>query len=104
MHQILRTLEQHSDALIDELADEVGFTETEAVLFLREVTPDLLASYVWQSSQLTPERLAQPDVSRDVLGSMSGDRLAPRVGLSSARTWAGLRALVPAVLRATDAP
>ena len=102
MHQILKTLEQHSGTLIDELADEVGFTETEATVFLREAAPDLVASYVWQSSRFTPERLASPFVAREVLGSMNGDRLAPRVGQSSTRTWAGLRALVPAVLRATS--
>lgn len=101
MHQIIRTLEQHSGALIHELADEVGFTETEASVFLREAAPDLVASYVWQSSRFTPDRLSSPVVAREVLGSINGNRLAPRVGQSSSRTWAGLRALVPAVLRAS---
>ena len=102
MHQIIKTLAQHSGALIHELTDEVGFTEGEATVFLREAAPDLIASYVWQSSRHTPERRASPTVAREVLGSMNGDRLAPRVGQSSTRTWAGLRALVPAVLRATS--
>ena len=103
MHKILETLEQHSGELIHELSDEVGFTETEAAVFLKEATPDLLASYVWQSARFSSGRAAPPVVAREVLGSMNGERLAPRVGQSSSRTWAGLRALVPAVLRASSA-
>jgi hypothetical protein len=103
MHRILQTLENHSGELIHELEDEVGLTEAEATVFLREAAPELLASYVWQSSRRTPEELESPSCTRDLLASMSGARLASRVGLSSARTWDGLRALVPAVLRAAHA-
>ena len=105
MHQIKRTLEEHSDELIDELTDGIGLTQTEAVLFLREAGPALIASYVWHSSTLPPSGLATEQGARELLSGMSGRHLAPRVGLSSARTWDGLRALVPAVLRAgSDEP
>jgi hypothetical protein len=105
MHQIMRTLEEHSDELIDELTDGIGLTQTEAVLFLREAGPALIASYVWQSSILPPSGLATEHGARELLSGISGRDLAPRVGLSSARTWDGLRALVPAVLRAgSDEP
>jgi hypothetical protein len=100
MHRILETLESHSGEFIHELEDEVGLTESEAVALLREAGPVLLASYVWHSSTRTPEEFGTPSSARDVLASMSGESLASKVGLSSARTWDGLRALVPAVLRA----
>ena len=95
MHEILKTLDEHSGELIHELTDEVGLTETEAREFLRQ------ASFVGQSPRIAPERLATPDSVRDVLTFMSGDRLARQTGISSRRAWDGLRALVPAVLRAT---
>ena len=101
MHQILKTLEEHSSELIDELTDGIGLTETEAAVFLREAGPALIASYVWRSSTLSPGAMASPNGARELLSGISGRQLAPRVGLSSARTWDGLRALVPAVLRVT---
>jgi len=101
LHETLRTLAEHSGELIDELTDQVGMTEAEAREFLRRAGPALVASFVWQSSTLTPERFATPDSARDVLSFMSGDRLAEQVGLTSRRAWDGLRTLVPAVLRAT---
>jgi hypothetical protein len=101
MHLILKTLHDHSGELIHELTDEVGLTESEAKEFLRRAGPALVASCVWQSSTLTPDRLGLPSSVRDVLAGMSGERLAAEVGLSSARAWDGLRMVVPAVLRAT---
>ncbi len=101
MHEILKTLDEHSGELIHELTDEVGLTESEAREFLRQAGPAVVASFVWRSSTLAPDRLGTLDSAREVLSFMSGDRLAQQVGLSSRRTWDGLRALVPAVLRAT---
>jgi hypothetical protein len=100
MHRILDTLESHSGEFIHELEDGAGLTESEATALLREAGPVLLASYVWQSSTRTPEELGSPSSARDLLACMSGQRLASKVGLSTARTWDGLRTLVPAVLRA----
>ena len=94
MHRILQTLHEHAGELIHELTDGVGLTEAEADEFLRQAGPALVASCVWQSSTLPPDRLANPAGARDVLAGMSGDRLASEVGV-------GLRTIVPSVLRAT---
>ena len=101
MHRILQTLHEHAGELIHELTDGVGLTEAEADEFLRQAGPALVASCVWQSSTLPPDRLANPAGARDVLAGMSGDRLAAEVGVSPARAWDGLRTIVPSVLRAT---
>ncbi len=103
MHEILTTLDEHSGDLFDELTDQGGFTEDEATVFLREARPAVVASWVWNSSQMPREALRSEEGLRALLSGMSGDLLAPRVGLSSARAWHGLRTLVPAVLRASRA-
>lgn len=103
MDLLERALREHGDSLTHQLADTVGLSRREAEVFLREAGSALLDSWRWQSDRLGGDPVRSKDGVRDLLAGISGRRLAPRVGLSSERTWEGLRALVPAVVRATAA-
>lgn len=96
-----QALTENSAELLGVLTDQAGFTVTEAEAFLREAAPVLLESYAWQSARPDTVQVGPWGTVQALLSGISGRALAPRVGLSSARTWDGLRALVPAVLRST---
>lgn len=94
-----RVLNEKSSELVHVLTVDTGMSRNQAELFLREAGPALIDSYRWQAEELAPEGLASPTAVRDLLSGISGRALAPKVGLSSERTWDGLRSLVPAVVR-----
>lgn len=103
MELLERALHEHGERLAGQLADAVGLSPEQAELFLREAGPALVDSWRWQADRLGADGAPSEDGARDLLAGISGRRLAPRVGLTSERTWEGLRALVPAVLRASFA-
>lgn len=96
-----RVLDENSGKLLDALRGEAGFTMAQAEAFLREAGPALIESYQWQAADLQAAHLGSPAAVRDLLAGISGRTLASRVGLSSARTWDGLRVLVPAAVCAS---
>lgn len=98
MENLEKVLEEQSGDLIDVLTFDAGMSRGQAEVFLREAGPALLDSYRWQASELHSD-LASPSSVRDLLAGINGRELAPRVGLPASRTWDGLRALVPAVVR-----
>jgi hypothetical protein len=97
MDRLERLLHERSDQLVDRVACDAGMSRDEAVAFLSAAGPDLIESYRWQSESWanTGDHRAQ---AREVLAIMNARKIGPRAGLSSERTWAGLRCLVPAVL------
>lgn len=99
MDIVQKVLSEQSSELVQVLTRDTGMSRRQAELFLREAGPALVASYRWQEEELAPEGLASPTAARDILSGISGRALAPKVGLSSERTWDGLRSLVPAVVR-----
>ena len=99
MDPLERVLKENSGRLIRELTGEVGLTEREAEVFLEEAGRALVESYRWHAAREGEDQLGTPEGVKDVLAGISGRELARRVGLSSARTWDGLRTLVPAVVR-----
>jgi hypothetical protein len=101
MDVLERVLREQTHELIDVLTFDAGMSRTEAEVFLREAGPALVDSYRWQASVLDEEGLSTPAAVRDLLAGINGRRLAPKVGLPTQRTWDGLRALVPAVVRST---
>jgi hypothetical protein len=101
MDLIERALSEHGASLAGQLADVVGLTRQEAEVFLREAGPALIDSWRWQADRMGADVVHSQDGVRDLLAGISGRRLAPRVGLTSERTWEGLRVLVPAVVRAS---
>lgn len=94
-----RVLNEKSSELVQVLTVDTGMSRSQAELFLREAGPALIDSYRWQAEGLAPDGLASPTAVRDLLSGISGRALAPKVGMSSERTWDGLRSLVPAVVR-----
>ena len=97
MDRLERLLHERSDQLAEHVAGDAGMSRDEAVAFLRAAGPDLVESYRWQSESWanTGDHGAQ---AREVLAIMNARKIGPSAGLSSERTWAGLRCLVPAVL------
>lgn len=97
MDRLERVLGERSSQLVDHLACDAGMSHDEAAALLQAATPDLVESYRWQSESWadTGDHVAQ---AREVLAIMNARTIGPRAGMSSARTWAGLRCLVPAVL------
>ncbi|MDE3002224.1 MAG: hypothetical protein OXU33_01945 [Gemmatimonadota bacterium] len=97
MERLERLLREHSMELVECVAGRTGMSQGEARAFLEAAGPELLASYRWQSDGWahTGDHAAQ---AREVLSVMNVREIGPRAGMSSERTWAGLRALVPAVL------
>ena len=97
MERLERLLREHSMELVECVAGQTGMSPGEARAFLEAAGPELLASYRWQSDGWahTGDHAAQ---AREVLSVMNVREIGPRAGMSSERTWAGLRALVPAVL------
>ena len=101
MDPLERVLHEHGESLADQLARTMGLSEAQAEIFLREAGSALIDSWRWQADRMGAESVCSEDGVRDLLSGISGRRLAPRVGLTSERTWEGLRTLVPAVLRAS---
>lgn len=103
MDTIKRTLSEQGPKLASCLQREVGFSHEEARNFVERAGAALLASYHWQEPELAGSEITSPRVVSDLLAGISGRCVAESVGLSQARAWEGLRALVPAVARSTTA-
>ena len=73
----------------------------EAKRFLRAASRALIASYEWNRSSRRPIDLHAEDAAGDLLGVIHGRALAAQLRLSPARTWAGLRVIVPMVVDAS---
>lgn len=106
MDRLERLLHERSEQLVSRVVGDAGMSRDEAAALLKAAATDLVESYRWQAESWadTGDHLAQ---AREVLAVMNARKIAPRAGLSSERTWAGLRSLVPAVLggdAATDDP
>lgn len=102
MDRLERVLDERSADFSSALA-LVGFSPDEASRFLAIVRPELIRSYEWHVA--TTGEAGRPAVAAgDVLSSIRGRALASEVGISDAKTWAGLRELVPAVLEASRPP
>jgi hypothetical protein len=99
MDIVQKVLTEKSSELVQVLTRDTGMSRRQAERFLREAGPALIDSYRWQEEELAPEGLASPTAARDILSGISGRALASKVGMSSERTWDGLRSLVPAVVR-----
>lgn len=97
MDRLERVLTERSSELIQSLTGSVGFSSGQAELFLREAGPELVETWRWQASDESASSTPTSSGFRNLLALMNGRTLAPRVGLSSARTWEGLRALVVAM-------
>ena len=97
MDRLERLLHERSAQLVEHVAGDAGMTRDEAAAFLTAAGPDLVESYRWQSESWanTGDLTAQ---AREVLAVMNARKIGPRAGMCPERTWAGLRALVPAVL------
>lgn len=97
MDQVERMLSECSDQLVDRMVGRAGLSRDEAAAFLRAAAPDLMESYRWQGEAWadTGDHAAR---ARELLSLIPVRKIAPSAGLSSERAWAGLRALVPAVL------
>lgn len=101
MERLERVLDEKATELARRLTDEAGFTDGEARRFLAEAGPALIESYQWQASARVPLALESEHAVRDLLAGIWGRTLAQRLGLSQAKTWAGLRTFVPAVVDAS---
>lgn len=105
MEILERVLDERAGDLARALTEEAEFTPAEADRFLTEAGPAVLRSYEWQAHERGRAELGSSEQTvSDVLAGISGRSLAERVGLSQAKTWAGLRALVPALLGASARP
>jgi hypothetical protein len=99
MRQVLR---DHSNDFARVLSEQAGFTEDEARRFLDGAGPALVRSYEWQASGLPLGELPTSTIVRELLAGIPGRTLGSLLGIPAAKTWAGLRTLVPAVVRAHD--
>ncbi|MGB1657323.1 MAG: hypothetical protein ACPHQP_04530 [Longimicrobiales bacterium] len=97
MDRLERLLGERSSQLVEQMTCDAGLTRDEAAALLAAAAADLVQSYRWQSESWadTGDHAAQ---AKEVLAVMNAREIGPRAGMSSARTWAGLRCLVPAAL------
>lgn len=100
MDHLERVLDERAGDLLVGLA-AVGFSHDEARRFLTGVGPELVQSYEWHAASLDGSAEATPEAASEVLAGIRGRALALQIGLSTEKTWAGLRELVPAVLEAS---
>jgi hypothetical protein len=94
-----RALKNRSRELARRLTVEAGFSSIQAERFLGAAGQALVRSYEWQADALGPDSLREATTARELLSGISGRAVATEVGLSIEQAWAGLRALVPEVLR-----
>ena len=93
MDVLERVLVERSDALIQALTHGAGFSPEQAARFLEHAAPALVDSRRWQTLEDPEGRQVRRDDARELLAGVSGHSLAPRVGLTVERSWAGLRTL-----------
>ena len=100
MDRLDRLLGERSSQLVEHLTCDVGMSDVEAAALPKAASADLVESYLWQSESWanTGDHAAQ---ASEILSVMNAREIGPRAGMSSARTWAGLRCLVPAALGGT---
>jgi len=103
MDVLERVITEKADELIEVLILDVGLSRRQSEVFLDEAGAALVASYRWQAEEIRHDGLASPSTVRNLLAGISGRALANRVGLPTETAWDGLRALVPAVVRAGTA-
>lgn len=102
MDRLERVLDERAGDLVVGLT-AVGFSQDEARRFLIGVGPELVESYQWHAATRTGAKSTALDAASEVLAGIHGRALAVQIGLSTEKTWAGLRELVPAVLEASQA-
>lgn len=103
MDVLEEVLKEKVEELAEHVQAEAGLTREEALRLVEQARPALLESYRWQVARppASPRFRSPPGpdhLARDLLEGVSGRQVAARVGISPARGWEGLRALVPAVL------
>jgi len=84
--------------LVHLLVRSSGLTRERAERFVTLAGNDLIESFEWQLREHMPRELAEPSTARDVLSTMSANRIASSLGLSRSEVWERLRAFVPLVL------
>jgi len=81
---------------------QFGFSVEHAEAFVSLASNDLLESYRWRAHDLDPQALSAPENVRELLGSISGNRIADSLGMPRTDVWNGLRVFVPRVLQLAD--
>jgi hypothetical protein len=94
MNELERVLSERCDALILALTQGAGFSPMQAARFIEEAGPAVVESYRWQADELPIANGWGPAIAQEILAGVNGRSLAPRVGLTEERSWAGLRTLV----------
>jgi hypothetical protein len=96
-----RVLDEQAGDLTRALEEQAGFSATEAQRFVRAAGRALIASYEWNRLSRRPIDLHDEDAAGDLLAVIHGRALAAQLRLSAAKTWTGLRVVVPIVVEAS---
>lgn len=102
MDHLERVLDERAGDLAVRLA-AVGFSRDEARRFLVGAGRELVEAYAWHVETHDSRDLETPAAASELLAWIRGRALAIQIGLSTEKTWAGLREFVPAVLDARHA-